>query len=120
MTVNYQGQDVHFEVYVTHNCEEEKLEVFRSNKIKAVLIDLSDRSLRSASAEEIREKVLNSFKNKKLIYWEDKKEIQIQPVEQRQYAWPRISLVDVLLFIGIVLGLRFIYKRFIAPSFRRR
>lgn len=120
MTVNYQGQDVHFEVFVTHDCEEEKLEVYRNNKIKAVVIDLSDRSLRSASGEEIKEKVLNSFKNKKLIYWEDRKETQIQPVEKIQYTWPRISLLNVLLFIGIVLGIRFIYKSFIRPSFRRR
>jgi hypothetical protein len=120
VTVNYLGQDVHFEVYVTHDCEEEKLEVYRNNKIKGILIDLSDPSLRSATAEEIKEKVLNSFKNKKVIYWEDKKELLIQPVEKIQYTWPRISLLDVLLFIGIVLGLRFIYKRFIAPSLRRR
>jgi hypothetical protein len=100
VTVDWCGVDVHFEVFVTHDSEPEKLSDYRDHKIKAILIDLSDRNLRSASVEAIKEKILNHTSNKRIIYWEE-------PSVAAEKLW--INWKYVLLFIGLLLGIRFIY-----------
>ena len=62
---------MHFEVFVTHDLSKEKIQFFEDNKIKCVRIDLSNPDLLTASQETIKNKVLNQYHNKILIYWEN-------------------------------------------------
>lgn len=41
VTVKYENEDVHIEVFVTHDLEQEKIDIYRANKVKCVRIDLS-------------------------------------------------------------------------------
>ncbi len=71
VTVKYENEDVHFEVFVKHNLDQEKIDIYKSNKIKCIHIDLSAQYWLTASPEVIKEAVLNQIKNKTVIYWKD-------------------------------------------------
>lgn len=71
VTVTYENEDVHFEVFVTHDLSQEKVSIYKANKIKCVLINLSDPVWLTASPNAIKEAILFQHRNKKLIYWKD-------------------------------------------------
>ena len=68
VTVTHENEDVHFEVFVTHDLGQEKIDTYKTNKIKCVRIDLSNPELLTASPDVIKETVLTQQKNKTIIY----------------------------------------------------
>ena len=94
VTVKYQNEDVHFEVFVTHDLVQEKIDLYKSNKIKCIRIDLSDKTLLTAPPENIINAVLNQTKNKTEIYWEDKKQ------NETDFYWEQLLFLATA-FIGI-------------------
>ncbi len=106
VTVYHDNEDVHFEVFVTNDLSQDKHTIYKTNKVKCVRIDLSEPSLLTASPEKIKETVINQYKNKTVVYWQD--EI-LKPFESTQADF---SLKYVLILIGAFLGLRFLYNHF--------
>ncbi len=112
VTVKYENEDVHFEVFVTHDLDNEKIGIYKDNKVKCVRIDLSEPVLLTASPEKIKEAVLNQYKNKTVVYWQD--EI-VKPHESNE---PDFGFKHLLLLAGAFIGLRFLYNRFFKPKRR--
>ncbi len=106
VTVKYENEDVHFEVFVTHDLDNDKIGIYKENKVKCVRIDLSEPVLLTASPEKIKEAVLNQYKNKTIVYWQD--EI-VKPHESND---PDFSWKHVLVVVGAFIGLRFLYNQF--------
>ncbi len=69
VTVSYEDRDVHFEVFVTHDLDKEKIGVYRQNQINCIKIDLSNKMYLSESPELIKDTVLNKENNKVIVYW---------------------------------------------------
>jgi hypothetical protein len=69
VTVTHENTDVHFEIFVTHDLGQEKIDAYKINKVKCIRIDLSNSELLTASPDAIKEAVLNQQKNKTIIYW---------------------------------------------------
>lgn len=106
VTVIYQNEDVHFEIFVSHDVDEEKKNVYRHNKIKSVRIDLSGKMLLSADVNVIRQATLTNIKNKSLIYWNDSE----LPEERGNFdGWALVK--GFFAFFGLVLLLRFLFKK---------
>ena len=112
VTVNYENAEVHFEVFVTHDLEQEKIDIFKANKVKCVRIDLSANELLTASPEKIKDAVLNEYRNKTIIYWQDE---VLKPYAESEsdFSWRHVWIV-----IGAFIGLRFLYKHFFKPKRR--
>ncbi len=80
VTVKFETEDIHFEVFVTHDLDKEKIDLYKTKKIKCIKIDLSNPELLTAQPENIVDAVLRQTKNKTVVYWEDEKLIEtIQP-----------------------------------------
>jgi len=99
ITVKYQNEDVHFEVFVTHDLSNEKIKFYKENKIRCVWIDLSKPELLTANPEFIKDEVLKQYNNKKLIHWGDNNNA---PSNQLLYVF--IALISFI-------GLRWLYKK---------
>lgn len=112
VAVNYANEDVHFEVFVTNDLSPEKHSIYKTNKVKCVRIDMSELALLTASPGKIKETVLNQYKNKTVVYWQD--EI-LKPYEATQSDF---SFKHVLILIGAFIGLRFLYNHFFKPKRR--
>lgn len=101
VTVLCGSVDVHFEIFVTHDLDDEKIKVYKSQKVKCIRIDLSKHKWLSASSGEIEDAVLNQLNNKTIIYWEDQ-----QVVKESK----GMSGLVVLVIGGIALGAIFVYR----------
>lgn len=103
VTVTHENEDVHFEVFVTHDLDKGKIDIYKINKIKCVRIDLSNPDLLMTSPERIKELLLNQHANKSIIYW---------PELQKKTGsdWGNI-LAWILGSIGIAFLLRLLFKR---------
>lgn len=106
VTVKYENEDVHFEVFVTHDLDQEKIEIYNANKVKCVRIDLSEPELLTASPEKIKEAVLNQYKNKTIVYW------QPEIVNQNETSKPFFNWKHLLVLIAAFIGLRYFYNLF--------
>lgn len=106
VTVNYKNQDLHFEIYVTNDLTQEKIDLYKKNKVKCVKIDLSDSELPSASPKAIREAVLIKYSNKEIIYWEEKL-LSSNVVNKSAF-----SLKNIFILAGVIVVLKFIYGIF--------
>lgn len=69
VTALYNERDIHFEVFVTHDLDKEKIALYQKNEILCVKLDLSELYDLPLPPNEIRNKVLNYFNNKTLVYW---------------------------------------------------
>lgn len=107
VTVKYKNEDVHFEVFVTHDLDKEKVNVYKTNKVKCVRIDLSEPQLLNASPQIIKEAVLNQYKNKTVVYWQDE---TAKPYELKEFEF---NWKHLLITIGVFIGLRFLYNQFL-------
>lgn len=67
VTVKYENENVHLEVFVTHDLDNEKIGIYKANKVKSVRIELSEPELLTAPPEKITEAVLNQYKNKAIV-----------------------------------------------------
>lgn len=106
VTVKYENEDVHFEVFVTHDLDNEKVGIYKDNKVKCVRIDLSEPELLTAPPEKIKEAVLNQYKNKTIVYWQDEV-LKSYAVKESDFSWKHALIV-----IGAFIGLRFLYNQF--------
>ena|GEM_PF-6635856 len=68
-TIQYNGEDVHFEIVVTNDLHESKIDKYIDNKIKSIAIYLDTKKFATASEDIIRQEILVNTKNKKRIYW---------------------------------------------------
>ncbi len=109
VTGKFQNEEVHFEVFVTHDLGDEKILMYNDNKVKCVRIDLSESSLLSASPDTIREAVLNSCDNKRLIYWDGKEKSKNE-----------FGLMELLLVVAAAIGLKFLFSSKRKPRNRRK
>jgi uncharacterized protein YlaI len=101
VTVRFGNEDLHFEVFVTHDLDSIKTEEYQNNKIKCIKIDLSSPQLLSAQPNEIEDEVLKNYNNKKIIYWDE----NIASKENSNL------FNSVLLFFGTLTAI-FLLKRF--------
>lgn len=107
VTVNYENEAVHFEVFVTHDLDQQKIDIFKANKVKCLRIDLSTPELLTASPEKIKDAVLNQYSNKTIIYWQDE---VLKPYAESESEF---SLGHVLITIGPFIGLKFLFNQFV-------
>lgn len=101
VTVSYNSSELHFEVFVTHDLDSEKIALYQLNKILCVKIDLSYLINIPASPIEIRNAVLENHLNKKIIFWLPS---TINPVSKTQN--PILKVIVVIL--GVLASIFFI------------
>lgn len=68
VTVLYENIDAHFEVLVTHDLDQEKIDIYKQQKIRCVRIDLSDPTYLSVSSSKIKDAVLYEPDTKTIVY----------------------------------------------------
>lgn len=93
VAVLYEDVEVHFEIFVTHDLETSKIEMYNSNQVRCIKIDLSARDFLAASPEVIKDAVLAQIKNKLIIYWND------DNVQQPIPPQSGIKLEDIVLAV---------------------
>lgn len=96
VTVKFESDVLHFEVFVTHDMEQHKQEFYESQKIKCCRIDLSEKELLTQPPEYITNLVLNEYKKKSLLGWELVKPKQWY--EKPEYIIPIIIAFFVSLY----------------------
>ena len=106
VTATYQNEDVHFEVFVTHDLDQEKIDIYKNNKIKCLRINLSDQYWLSTSPETIKDAVLNQHKTKSTIYWTD------EPIKIGQEKRDPFNLGNFLLSIIATIGIAYLFRKF--------
>ena len=109
--VYFEGIDLHFDVFVTHDLDQEKIDLYRQHKLKCVKIDLSHPELLTASKDEIIRLVLTQHYNKYPIYWQD--EI-VKPIELSQSP-----LKNLLALLAIIVAAILVFIAFFKPRKRR-
>jgi hypothetical protein len=102
VTVTHLNEDVHFEIFVTHDLGQEKVSIYKNNKIKCVRIDLSNPNLLTASSEILKELILNQHKSKTIIFWKDLSTLK----KSESINWR-----NILLSISIGLGLIYLTNK---------
>ena len=105
VTVKYDNEDVHFEVFVTHDLDKGKIDIYKTNKVKCVRIDLSDPELLAAPPEKIKEAVLYQYKNKTFVYWQD----ETFPIQQDNNEGRNIG--NILLGLLAAIGIGFLIRK---------
>ena len=112
VTVTYENEDIHFEVYVTHDLDPEKIDIYKNYKKKCVKIDLSEPGLLTATPEKIKEAVLSQHRNKTIIFWKDEVLTAVNSNE-RNFNWKHLLIV-----IAAFIGLRYLWKLLFRPKRR--
>lgn len=105
VTVTNENEEVHFEIFVTHDIDQEKVAIYKSNKVKSVRIDLSEPDLLTAMPERIKDEVLIQYKNKTIVYWQD----ETLPVRQENKEG--FKMVKILLGLITAIGIGFLIRR---------
>ena len=108
VAVCYKNEDVHFEIFVTHDMEADKMEVYKANKVKCIRIDLSNSEWRTGSPDKIKDAVLNQYRNKSIYNWAE--EESTDPVGCASY----------LIGFMAAIGMLYLIKRILPPVKRRR
>jgi hypothetical protein len=102
VTAIYDEQIVYFEVFVSHLVDEKKDKYIKEKQLKCVEIDLSTEL--TSTYDEIKQKVLNSIKNKRIVFWE--------PVShQKEVHRNEFSIEGFLAFIVLIIGLSWLFRR---------
>lgn len=74
VSAQYQEHSIYFEIFVSHMVDDKKDAYIKEKQFKCVEIDLS--SEKSSNYDEIKQNVIESINNKRIIFWE------LQPVIQ--------------------------------------
>lgn len=106
--VNYNDEDLHFEVYVTHNLDQEKIDLYRQHKLRCVKVDLSDPVLLIAAKDEIIKLVLTQHYNKYVIYWHDE---DVKPIESQS----RSSFTNIMAMMAFIAAAILMLVAFLKP-----
>jgi hypothetical protein len=88
------------EILVTHPIGMDKEEYFIKNKIKAIEIDLRQID-RRINLEDLERLIINTFKNKRLIYPNRIKENNFKSVDQSDNSWVLFLFVGVMAYFGL-------------------
>ena len=108
--VTYEKQYVHFEVFVTHDLDQEKIDIYKNNKIKCVRVNLSDPKWLAASPEQIKDEVLSQHGTKTSIYWEDE---VLKPDDSNDWNF---NLKHILIVIAAFIGVRYLWRLFFSSK----
>ena len=106
VTANYFDEEIHFEVYVTHDLDDEKRNYYKTSRTKCVRIDFLDPNLLSAQPQEIENKLLKDHYNKEIIYWED-----TLSVEKHEEKW-KFKIEHLILAVIAFFGVKYLWKFF--------
>jgi len=94
----FEGQQIFFEIFVSHAVDSSKKEFFIEKKYKSVEIDLSN--CKTTSFKEIKRLVLEELYNKKVFYWTDDTIIETEkPNDNNQILQ---LILGIFAFIGLV------------------
>ncbi|MBW8683535.1 hypothetical protein [Chitinophaga rhizophila] len=104
VTVLHENNDVHFEIFVTHDLDRKKIDIYKTNKIKCVRIDLSDPYLLTASPELIKDLLLNQYENKTVVYWLD--EATLEPKSEEA------NIINTVLWLLTIVGVGYLLRNF--------
>lgn len=105
VTVLYGDVDVHFEVVVTHDLDQEKIELYMQHKIHCIKIDLSHPNWLTASPDTINDIVFFQPDNKIKIYWPD--EVDTIPTSAGGFS---IGAIILGVLAAIALAIQFFRK----------
>jgi hypothetical protein len=104
----YRDLDLYFEIIVTHELSIEKKLYYQTNKINCIRIDLTNKSLLTASEEIITRTVLLSKGNKSFIFWhEDPPAVEATAVKDQ----PSSSKSAQIIFGGLMLLLSYLFLK---------
>jgi len=131
VAINYTGEIIHTEVFVTHDLTLEKISAYENNNIKCVRIDLSNPELLNAKKEKIIDEVLNRWENKTLIGWQTKMvpalttmeaDKNIKVIEHAQWTFEEviIGFVKAIVVFAIAVVSFYLLERFLSFLFRPR
>lgn len=104
VSATFDGQQIFFEIFVSHAVDNGKEKFFIDKKYKSVEINLSDCT--ASSFEEIKKLVLYETINKKVFYWTDETliETEKQKAKQSDNSWIGQLLAGVIGFF-VLIGL---------------
>lgn len=105
VTVLVENEDVHFEIFVTHDLGQEKIDLYKSNKIKCVRINLSNAYWLTASPDGIQKAVLFDTETRNVIFWDD--EILTKEENNKWLTAVSVGAITILSF----LLLRWLFKK---------
>lgn len=102
VTALYHEQPIYFEIFVSHLVDDKKDKYINEKQLKCVEIDLS--SELTSTYDEIKQKVLDTIENKRIVFWEPEKLHKDIPSNEFSFA-------GVLAFIGLIVGLSWLSRR---------
>lgn len=100
---------------MTHDLDHDKIEMYQTNKVNCVRIDLSDKSLLQAEPEVIKALVLDEARSKTLIFWKDLPgmtlpETDASPGSQKSGA-STLSIWDIIIAIAVLFGIKYVWGK---------
>lgn len=101
--VVHNAEEIHIEIVVTHDMDENKLEYYRSEHIKCIRIDLSNPGLRKADTATIKEAILEDYTNKELFNWNETFTVPARPAAPK--SWLDFA-IPVLVFLALIFFVR--------------
>jgi hypothetical protein len=105
--------DIQIEIFVTHDLDEAKIATYRSNRVRCLKIDLSDKRLLRTDPDKIRAAVIEQINNKTIIYWDNSEQEQVA----KENNWS-MSFTDIIVVAGIILVAKYVFTK--VMSFFRR
>lgn len=102
VSAQYQEHLIYFEIFVSHSVDDKKDAYIKGKQMRCVEIDLS--SNRTSSYEEIKQKVLTEIETKRIIFWPTDR-------TEKSTSNAEFSLGSILTFIGIVIGIGWLFRR---------
>jgi len=115
----YNGQQIFFEILVTHPVGRDKESFFIYGKHRSVEINLS--GALNSTYEEIENIVLHETSKKRLIYWEKKEPVKAK-INEQKIKQDNSSLIEQLLkfFVVIVFIGHVVYSIFRKQNYQER
>lgn len=99
VTVSSQGEDLHFEIRVSHAVKEDKRQFYCDGKHKSIEIDLSDRSLWLLSPEVLKELILEETYNKDIVFWDQEKVVATYEEKSAFDFWSIVAFIATILLL---------------------
>ena len=97
VSATFEGEQIFFEIFVSHAVDSGKEKIFVDRKHKSVEIDLSD--CRTSIFDEIKKIVIDETDKKKVFYWQDEGVVASQPKEQNNFDWFLKAAAATIVFL---------------------
>lgn len=105
----FEGEQIFFEIFVSHAVDSNKEKFFSDRKYKCVEIDLS--GCLNSTFEEIKKRVIDYTVKKKVIYWQDQVVVAAsQQKKQNKIDWLWKLLAAVIVFLALREIFLFVFK----------